>query len=115
MSRTARAALSLLFHVGLALLAALALAVIWTLARGGHFSHTFVVGCYVVGALLLLFGALGAGGMSPSSGAVQTYGRLPGTRSFQLVSPGPNSLRIEAVLFLTGLAMILVGIVLPAV
>jgi hypothetical protein len=114
MSRTARAALSLLFHVGLALLAALALAVIWTLARGGQFSHTFVVGCYVIGALLLLFGAFGAGGMSPSSGAVQTYGRLPGVRSFQLASPGPNSLRIEAVLFITGLAMILIGIVLHA-
>jgi hypothetical protein len=88
MSRTAQAALSLLFHVGLALLAALALAVIWTLARGGPFSHTFVVGCYVVGALLLLFGAVGAGGMSPSSGAVQTYGRLPGTRSFELSHRG---------------------------
>jgi hypothetical protein len=114
MSRSARAATALLFHVALAVLAALLVAVTWTLARGGHFGHTFIVGCYVVGALLLIFGALGAGGMSPSSGAVQTYGRIPGMSSFELVSPGPNSLRIEAVLFLTGLALILIGIVLQA-
>jgi hypothetical protein len=114
MARTARAALSLLFHVGLAMAAALIVALLWTLAHGGHVGHTFVVGCYVVGALLIFFGALGAGGMSPSSGAVRTYGRIPGMSSFKVVSPGPNSLRIEAVLFLTGLAMILLGIVLQA-
>jgi hypothetical protein len=90
-----------------------ALAVLWALAHGGAFVHTFGTACFVVGGLALLFGALGVGGMSPSQGLVETAGRstnpLPGMPAFFRTSPGTTAVNATAIFFLTGLVMLAIG------
>jgi hypothetical protein len=105
-----------LTHFLLQLLVALAvtsvIALLWTLARGGAFGHTFGTACFVFGVLALLFGALGVGGMSPSRGVVETQtrlGRLPGLPAYMRVSPGTTAVNATAIFLLTGIVMIALG------
>lgn len=104
-----RAALQFLVSLAVATGITLALAAIWTLASGGSFADRFATGCLVIGALTLIGGALGVGGMSPSQGLVETSGRLPGVRAYMRTSPGTNSVSITAILILAGVSLIAVG------
>ena len=53
----------LLLRLAAAVAAALVLALLWALAHGGDFRHSLELGCYVIGGLALLMGAVGG---SPS-------------------------------------------------
>jgi hypothetical protein len=55
--------LRLLLRLALALSVAIAVAAVWALAQGGGFRSSLSVGCYLIGALVLL---LGFAGGSPS-------------------------------------------------
>jgi hypothetical protein len=99
-----RSAIFFLLHLAVAFVVALVVAGIWTLARGGPFEHGFVAGCYLIGTFVLLMGALGVGGLSPSSGLVNAAGRIPGVRAATL-APGTSTLSMTAVLLLAGLSL----------
>ena len=108
----ARGAVQFLISLAIAVGVALTVAAVWTLARGGSFVDQLAIGCFVIGALTVLVGALGVGGMSPSQGLVETSGRLPGVRAYVRTSPGTNSISITAILILAGLALIGIGLAL---
>ena len=110
-----RALAHLLFQLLIALAVTSFVALIWTLARGGAFGHTFGTACFVFGGAALIFGALGVGGMSPSLGLVETQsrlGRLPGMPAYMRVSPGTTAVNATAIFFLTGIVMIVIGFVI---
>jgi hypothetical protein len=81
-------------------------------AHGGPFAHSFAVACFVVGALFFLLAAVGVGGMSPSTGVVNTAGRIPGLRADTRVSPGTATVSSTAILFLTAFVLLALGFVL---
>ncbi len=107
-----RGAITFVVHLAIGVVAALVLAAIWAALHGGGFMHSLAIGCYVVGAFSLLLGALGVGGMSPSSGVIETSGRLPGLKAYSRVSPGANSVSMTATLMLVGVALIGIGVAL---
>jgi hypothetical protein len=59
-----------------------------SLMGGGGFIHVFHVGLYVFGGIALFLGALGVGGMSPSSGLIGSDGMVPGLKAGTWVPPG---------------------------
>jgi hypothetical protein len=89
-----------------ALVITLIVALLWTVARGGGFLRTFHVSLYVFGSLALLLGAVGVGGMSPSSGFVGGGGRIPGLKSTTYVDPDGTAVNATAILLFTGAALI---------
>ncbi|HEX6700301.1 MAG TPA: hypothetical protein VF101_06170 [Gaiellaceae bacterium] len=68
-----------------------ALSAAWAAARGFGL-RSFETGLLVVGGLVLLAGALSVGGMSPSTGVMETSGRIPGIRAYFRTSPGTSVL-----------------------
>jgi hypothetical protein len=107
-----RAAITFVLHLLLTIAGVLVVAVIWAVLHGGTFANSFAVGCYAIGAFVLVMGALGVGGMSPSSGLIETSGRIPGLKAYTQVSPGANSVSMTAILLLVGCVLIGIGILL---
>ena len=105
-----RGAITFAVHLLIGIAGALVVALIWAELHGGTLAQSLAAGCYVVGALVLLMGALGVGGMSPSSGLIETSGRIPGLKAYTQVSPGANSVSMTAILLLVGCALIGIGI-----
>ena len=106
-----RAALQLAVRVAVALAIALVVAAIWALARGGGFVHALSVGCFVVGGLTILLGAMG---QSAYNRNLETAGRLPGVPAWTQTKPGDTTLATGAVFFLAGLALIAIGLAISA-
>ncbi len=107
-----RGAITFVVHLGIAIAVALVVTLGWAELHGGPFIHSLEVGLYVIGALVLLIGALGVGGMSPSSGIIETSGRIPGLKAYTQVSPGANSVSMTAILLLVGGVLIGMGMAL---
>ena len=107
-----RGAITFVVHLLIAIAGALVVALIWAVLHGGPLVNGLAVGCYAIGALVLLMGALGVGGMSPSSGLIETSGRIPGLKAYTQVSPGANSVSMTAILLLVGCVLIGLGIAL---
>ena len=105
-----RGAITFVVHLLIGIVGALVVALIWAELHGGTLAQSLAAGCYAVGALVLLMGALGVGGMSPSGGLIETSGRIPGLKAYTQVSPGANSISMTAVLLLVGCALIGIGI-----
>lgn len=101
-----RAAAHFVYQIVVALALSLIVAALWALARGGGFVHAFQVSLYVVGGLVLLMGAIGLGGISPSAGFIGGVGRIPGLKAATYVPPDSTAVNPTAILFLTGAAMI---------
>jgi hypothetical protein len=93
-----------------ALVITLIVALLWTLARGEGFLHTFLVSLYVFGTLAVLLGAVGVGGMSPSSGFLGGGGRIPGLKSTTYVDPDGTMGNGTAILLFTGAALIAIAL-----
>jgi hypothetical protein len=105
-----RAAAHFVYQIVVALVLTLIVASLWALARGGGFVHTFHVSLYVVGGFVLLMGAIGLGGISPSAGFIGGAGRIPGLKAATYVPPDSMAVNPTAVLLLTGAAMIGIAI-----
>jgi hypothetical protein len=102
----ARAAAHFLYQIVIALVLTALVASLWALARGGGFLHTFQVSLYVVGGVAFLLGAIGVGGVSPSSGFVNSAGRIPGLRATAYMPPDGTAVNPTAILLVTGAALI---------
>ena len=87
-------------------LLALVVAALWALAKGGAFVSAFHVGLYVFGGIALLLGALGVGGMSPSQGVIETYGRIPRMKAYSYVPPDGTAVNSTAIFLLTGVVLV---------
>lgn len=107
-----RAVLHFAVRLVVAIVVAVVVGVVWSLAHGGPLHHTLEAGFYVVGALSLLVGAVGVGGMSPSSTMTNTVGRIPGIRVGYRAELPPNTLSLQAILFMTGAVLIGLGVLL---
>jgi hypothetical protein len=111
----ARAIALFLGQTLLCLLVTAGIAAIWAAANHGvGFVSAFHVGLYVFGCVTLGLGAFGVGGMSPSQGFVNfdfTAGRLPGVPTKMRVSPDGTAVNGTAILLLTGIALIAIGMV----
>ncbi len=102
----ARAAAHFLYQIVFALVLTAIVASLWALARGGGFLHPFHVALYAVGGLAFLLGAIGLGGVSPSSGFIDTAGRIPGLGAATYVPPDGTAVNPTAILLVTGAALI---------
>jgi hypothetical protein len=109
-----RGLVELLLQLAVAVLAALVFAGLWAVARGGPFSDGLRVALFVVGALVVLIGAVGIGGMSPSRDLAQRgrwMGTIPGTPAFLRAEPGEARINPNALLLLTGVVLLVLGFV----
>jgi hypothetical protein len=106
----ARALVHFLRQLVVALVLTTAFASLWALAGGGGFVHAFHVGLYAFGAIGLFLGALGVGGMSPSSGLVGSDGMVPGLKAGTWVPPDGTAVNPTAILLVTGAVLIGIGV-----
>ncbi len=109
----ARAAAQFLFQVAVGLVLTTLLAAVWAVAGGSGFEHTFHVSLYVFGALALMMGAFGVGGVSPSQGFVggdRFSGRIPGLRAGAYTPPDGTAVNANAILLVTGATLIGIAI-----
>jgi hypothetical protein len=91
----------------------LALAAVLTATRGSSFSDSFKVSLIATGAILVVLGALGIGGGSPTHAVVAAYGKLVPSRELEpAAEAGPKAV---GALLLTGLWLIGAGVLVDAV
>ena len=105
-----RESLRLVERIGLAVLIAIVIAELRTLAVGGDRLHTFQISLIVIGALLLMMGAMGPG--STYDRRLDVVGRYWASRSGVQdsgVQAGPV-LTAGAVFVLSGVATIALGL-----
>ena len=93
-----------------ALVITTAVAILWALTGGGDFVHALHVSLFVFGGIALFLGALGVGGMSPSSGLVGSDGMVPGLKAGTWVPPDGTAVNPTAILLATGAVLIGIGI-----
>ena len=104
----------LLLHVAVGVVLTLVLAVLVALVRGGGFVPALTIACYAVGAFTLV---LAAAGQSPSRrdamGAswVDRWA-FKGTFAVNRANPGDRTLTTSAVLGLTGIILLGLGVLL---
>lgn len=104
-----RAVLHFLVQVVAGMAITAVVAALWALSGGEAFAHTFHVSLYVFGGLALMMGAFGVGGVSPSQGFVggdRFSGWIPGLKAAAYVPPDGTALNANAILLLTGAALI---------
>jgi hypothetical protein len=99
----------LLFHVAIAVVAALGIGAVLALVHGGGFGHAFAIACFCIGALLLL---MGAGGHTTATRVLETGGRMPGMPATFRSQPGETTLSVAAVFFITAAVLFVLGAVL---
>ena len=104
----ARAGAQLLFHVAVAVVIALCIAVVLALVHGGGLRHAFAIACWSVGGLLVLLGAVGH---SPTRQRFTTAGRMPGLPATLQLQPGDTTLSTSAVFFLTAGVLFVIAVV----
>jgi len=109
-SAMARAFMQFVRQLVVALLLTTALASLWALVGGEDFVHAFHVSLYVFGGIAVFLGALGVGGMSPSSGLVGADGMAPGLKAGTWVPPDGTAVNSTAILLVTGAVLIGIGI-----
>jgi len=103
-----RAAAYFLFQVVVGLFITTVVAALWALG-GADFAHTFHVALYVFGALALMMGAFGVGGVSPSQGFFggdRFSGRIPGLKAGAYAPPDGTAVNATAILLFTGATLI---------
>jgi len=105
-----RAFVLVVLRLVVALVITTAVATVWALTGGEDFVHTFHVSLYVFGGIALFLGALGVGGMSPSSGLVGSDGMVPGLRAGTWVPPDGTTVNSTAILVVTGAVLIGIGV-----
>jgi len=106
----ARAFVHFVRQLVVALVLTTAFASLWALMGGGGFVHILHVGLYVFGGIALFLGALGVGGMSPSSGLIGSDGMVPGLKAGTWVPPDGTAVNPTAILLVTGAVLIGIGI-----
>jgi hypothetical protein len=109
----ARALAQLVLTAAIAFVAALAVAALLALLRGGAFLDSLRIPALSIGALLLLMAA-GGGALSRAADAEvhqSTLGRLPGVPSWTESRPDEPTISSAAVYGLSGLALIVLGLV----
>jgi len=93
-----------------ALVVVTAVAALWALTGSGGFLHAFHVSLFVFGGVALMFGAIGLGGMSPSSGLIGSDGMVPGLKAGTWNPPDGTAANSTAIMLVTGAALIGIGI-----
>lgn len=109
----ARALAQLVLTAAIAFVAALAVAALLALVRGGEFLESLRITALSIGALLLLMAAGGGALLRAADAEVQqsTLGRLPGVPSWTESRPDEPTISSAAVYGLSGLALIGLGLV----
>jgi hypothetical protein len=105
----ARELTRLLSHVAIGVLIALVIAVLFALIHGGSFGRAFANACLAVGCIALL---LAPAGHQASYRNLETYGRIPYMRAWLRTAPGDTTLAPTAVLGLTAVVLLALGIFL---
>jgi len=107
-----RAAAHFFFQVAVGMILTTIVAALLALGGAG-FEHTYHVALFVLGGLALMMGGFGVGGVSPSQGFVggdRFSGRIPGLRAGAYVPPDGTAVNANAILLVTGAALIGIGI-----
>ena len=110
-----RQLLRLALNVSVAVGVALALAAAQAPLRGSAFREGLIVSLYLVGSLLLVMAALGGGSYSRAADALSrgsAWGHVPGLPGWAERREGETTLAGPVVFLLSGLALIVLAIVL---
>lgn len=100
-----RAVIHFLFQLAVAFAISMALAVIWALAASHSFEFTLHISAILIGVLTILLGFIGFFGPSAADTFLTPWSSIR-------TPPGATSVNANAILILTGAALIVVGTIL---